>query len=143
MHDVEGEMAEAHRLAVLQPAVGHERLVGREIVLAARGGQALDQEQVVAVRALDLDPVVLGHGAGRRGMIDVAMGQQDLGHLNALFVDRLLQQVEVAAGIDRRSFHGLIAPDDGAVLLERRDGRDHHLDHGTDVKAPVPAWKSV
>ena len=36
MHDIEGEVAERHGLAVLQPAVGHERLVGREIVLGAR-----------------------------------------------------------------------------------------------------------
>ena len=48
------EVAEAHRLAVRQPAVGHERLVDREIVLRARVRQALDQEQVVLVRALDL-----------------------------------------------------------------------------------------
>src|SRR5262249_28649160 len=34
MDYVEGKIAEAYSVAVLQPAVGHERLVGREIVLA-------------------------------------------------------------------------------------------------------------
>ena len=89
VHDVEGEVAEAHRLAVAQPAVGHERLVDREVVLGARVRQALDQEQVVLVRALDLDAVMLGHGAGGRGVVDMAVGQQHLGDLDALLVDRL------------------------------------------------------
>jgi hypothetical protein len=41
---------------------------------------------------------VLGHGAGRRGVVDMAVRQQDLGDLDALLVDRLLQHVEIAAG---------------------------------------------
>ena len=45
------------------------------------------------------------------------------------------KQVEVAAGIDGGAFHGLVIPDDGAILLERRDGRDHDLEHDCDVMA--------
>jgi len=37
-----------------------------------------------------------------RGMIDMAMGQQDLDDLDSLLVDRLLQHIEVAARIDGR-----------------------------------------
>ena len=105
--------------------------------------QPLDQEQVVLVRPLDLDPVMVGHGAGRRGVVDVAVGQQHLGHRDALLGDRLLQPVEVAAGIDGGAFHGFVAPDDGAVLLERGDGGDQDLEHGTDLMPPAAAWKGV
>ena len=38
VHDVESLVAEAHRLAVGQPAVGHERLVDREAVFPAGVG---------------------------------------------------------------------------------------------------------
>ena len=143
VHDVERLVAEADGLAVLQPAVGHERLVDREVVLGARLGQPLDQKQVVPMGALDLDAVVLGHRARGGRMVDMAVGQQDLGDLDALLVDRLLQHVEVPAGIDGGTLHGLGTPDDGAVLLERRDGRDHDLQHGTDVMAPAAAGKGV
>ena len=87
------------------------------------------------MRALDLHAVMLGHGAGGRGMVDMAMGQQHLGDPDALLVDLLLQHVEVAARIDGGAFHRLVIPDDGAILLERRDGGDQDLEHGTDVMA--------
>jgi hypothetical protein len=112
VHDIESEIAQRYLLAALQPAIGDEGLVGREVVLAAGTGQALDQEQVVAVGALDLDPVVVGHGAGGRGMVDMAVGQQDFRHLDALLGDCFLQHVEIAARVDRGALHGLVAPDD-------------------------------
>ena len=65
----------------------------------------------------------------------MAVGQQHLGDLDALLVDLLLEQVEIAARIDGAAFHRLVIPDDGAILLERRDGRDQDLEHGTDVMA--------
>ena len=73
----------------------------------------------------------------------MAMGQQDLRHLDALLGDRLLQHVEVAARVDGGAFHGFVAPDDGAVLLERGDGGDQDLEHGTDLMPPALAWKGV
>ena len=36
----------------------------------------------------------------------------------------------VAARIDDRGLTGLGAPDDGAILLQRRDRRDHHANGG-------------
>ena len=65
----------------------------------------------------------------------MAVGQQHLGDLDALLGDRLLQHVEVAARIDGGALHGLVAPDDGAVLLERGDGGDHDLEHRTRSNA--------
>ena len=73
----------------------------------------------------------------------MAMGQQDFGHLDALLGDRLFQHVEVAARIDGGTFHGFVAPDDGAVLLERGDGGDQDLEHGIDLMPPALAWKGV
>ena len=143
MHDVEREVAQLHLLAIVQPAVGNERLVDGEIVLGPRLGQALDQEQVVLVRPLDLDAVVLGHGAGSRGVIDMAMGQQDLGDLDSLFGNRLFQHVEIAAGVHGRALHGLIAPGEGAILLKRGDRGDHDLEHASDLRPPASRRKGV
>ena len=73
----------------------------------------------------------------------MAVGQQHLGDLDALLVDRLLEHVEVTARIDGGSLHGLVAPDDGAVLLERGDGSDHDLEHPFDLMPPAGGWKGV
>ena len=76
-------------------------------------------------------------------MVDMAVGQQHLGHLDALLADRLLQHVEVAARIDGGAFHGFVAPYDGAILLERGDGSDHDFEHSSDLMPPVGRWKGV
>ena len=143
VHDVQSEVAQGHLRTVVQPAIRNERLVERKVVLGARLGQRLDQEQVVLVGALDLDAVVLGHGAGGRGMVDMAVCQQDLGDLDSLLGNRLLQHVEVAARVHGGALHGLVAPDEGAVLLKRRDGGDHDLEHGIDLMPPARQWKGV
>src|SRR5262249_57774626 len=98
---------------------------------------------VVAVRALDLDAIVLGHGAGGRGVVDMAVREQDLGDLDALLGDRRLQPIEVAARIDGGALHGFVTPSDRAVLLERGDGGDHDLDHVPDLMPPAGAGKGV
>ena len=58
------------------------------------------------------------------GMIDMAVRQQDLLDRDAGLRDRRLDARQVAAGIDHRRLHRRGAPDERAILLERRDGDD-------------------
>ena len=63
-------------------------------------------------------------------MIKVTMGDPNLLERQALVLQGLHQTRHLAAWIDDRSFQGLGAPNDGAVLLQRR----HRGDHGADRK---------
>ena len=82
------------------------------------------------MRAFDRYTQFLGHHAGLAAVVDMAMGQQD-------FLDRRpglrrggLQFVEVAARIDKGSGHRLGAPQQGAILLKRRDRNDRRSERG-------------
>ena len=77
MADVEGEVADGHRVAIDQPAIGLERLAG-DAVFGAVLGQPVDPEQIVLVRALDRHAQLGGEDAGRSAMVDMAVGEQDL-----------------------------------------------------------------
>ena len=63
-------------------------------------------------------------------MIDMTMGEEDLLDRHALLRGCGLEPVEIAARIDKGAPHGLRAPKQGAVLLERRDRDDGCLDRG-------------
>jgi len=80
------------------------------------------------VRPLDGDAAELLLELGRaRGVIDVAVSEEDLLHRHAGFGDGRLDAVEVAAGVHHRAALAGLVPDQGAVLLERRDGDDRGL----------------
>jgi hypothetical protein len=57
-------------------------------------------------------------------MIDMAVGQQDLLDCDAGLLGGGLKARQVAAGIDERAAHRRGAPQQGAVLLQRRDRND-------------------
>ena len=75
--DVEGQLADRRRVAVLQPAVGLEWLAldppALSVVLEPR-----DPEAVGLVRAFDRDAELLREDSRRPAMVDVTVGQQDL-----------------------------------------------------------------
>ena len=58
------------------------------------------------------------------GVVDVAVRQDDLGRLRPRLLDRRQDARHVAAGVDHRRSHRGVVPQDGAVLLKRRDGDD-------------------
>src|SRR3546814_11837920 len=68
MDDIEGQVADRHRIAVVQPAVGFERLAAHPeagTVLA----QPLDPETVVLVRPLDRHAKLLREHARLPAMV--------------------------------------------------------------------------
>ena len=102
--DLEGQLADGHRVAVDQPAVGLERLAGDAVARAVLVEPG-DPEAVVLVRALDRHAELRGEHAGLAAMVDVAVGQQDLLDRHPGLRGRGLEPVEVAAGIDERAAH--------------------------------------
>ena len=55
-------------------------------------------------------------------MVDVRVGEPDLAECESPSLDFGQQRVQVAARINDGGLPGGVAPDNGAVLLERRDG---------------------
>src|SRR3546814_20922266 len=77
MDDIEGQVADRHRIAVVQPAVGFERLAAHPeagTVLA----QPLDPETVVLVRTLDRHAKLLREHARLPAMVHMAVGEAEL-----------------------------------------------------------------
>jgi len=63
-------------------------------------------------------------------MIDMAVGDQDLFDRDTGLRRRRLQLRQIAARIDERGLVGLGAPEECAILLQRRDGHDRGLERG-------------
>ena len=66
-------------------------------------------------------------------MIDVRVGQQDRLDLDVEIADRAQQLVDLVAGVDDDRLARPLAPDDEAVLVERRDGPhfENHVQDGS------------
>src|SRR4029079_2871907 len=124
---MQGDPADGDLVAVVQPARRFERPAG-DAVLAAVFGEAVDPEAVLLVRPLDLDAKLFRKDAGAAAMVDVAVGEPDLLDRDPGLRRRCLEPRQVAAGIDERAAHGFRAPQQGAVLLERRDGKDRRAE---------------
>src|SRR5512139_392644 len=75
--NVEAELADRHRIAILKPAIGLERLAIDPVTLAVFL-QPADPENIVLVRALDGHAQLGSKYPGRSAMVDVTMGQEDL-----------------------------------------------------------------
>ncbi len=80
--------------------------------------------QVAPVRAFDGNAHLLGKDSGLAAMVHVAVSDEDLLQRHSGLLQRLLEPVEIAAGIDQRALHRFRAPDQRAVLLESRDRHD-------------------
>src|SRR6185503_7444243 len=83
-----------------------------------------DPEQVFLVRPLDRNAELCSENAGLPAMVDMAMGQQDFLDGDAMMGGGGFLPVEVAAGVDERAEHGLGAPQQAAILLQRSDRDD-------------------
>src|SRR5207302_928435 len=120
---VEGEVADGRLIAVGEPTRGLEWLAGNA-VLGTVLGQPVDPVDVGLVRPLDWDAKLLGKYAGAAAMIDVAVRQQDLLDRHSRLRHRRLEPRQVAAGIDEGAAHRRGAPQQGAILLQRRHWND-------------------
>ncbi len=86
--------------------------------------QGVEQELVRKVWPLDRHAEPFAEFVSSGGVIDMAMGEEDLLHGHALFRDGRLNPVEVAAGIHDGADLGGVVPNQRAVLLEGRDRDD-------------------
>jgi hypothetical protein len=99
-------------------------LRAHDAVRRAGVGEALEEEAVGAMRSLDRDAEPVPQFGGAARVIDMAVGEQDLLHCHARLGDRVGDAIEVAARIDDGGPLRRLAPQEGAVLLERRDRDD-------------------
>lgn len=118
-----------HGVAVGQPAVGRERFGRCEAEHEALLRQRVDPELVGAVRPDDRQVLFAGQHAGAAGVVDVRMREQDLLERHASLARRRAHALELAAGVDHRAFHCLVAPDERAVLLKRGDRNREMAQH--------------
>ena len=116
MIDVQGELADRHLIAVMQPAIGLEALP-RHVPALAILRQPVDPEPVILVRPLDRHAQVVGQHARLAAMVDMAMGDEQLFDRDAMLLRRLLEHRQVAAGIDEGAAHRVRAPEQRAILL--------------------------
>src|SRR6185369_4177954 len=121
--DVQRQLADGHLVSVDKPAGGRERPTGDAVILAVLV-QPSDPEDVVLVRAFDLDVQFLRENPGAAAMVDVAVRQQDLLDRHADLARGRLQARQVSARIDERPAHRLRAPDQAAILLQRSHRND-------------------
>src|SRR3546814_1741307 len=97
--DVEGQRADRHRVAVVQPAVRLERLAAHPEACAVLA-EPLDPEAVVLVRSLDRHAEFLREHPRLPAMIHMTVGDEDFLDLDPGLLHRILQLAEIAAGID-------------------------------------------
>ncbi len=126
--DLEGRLAQLDGVAVFQPAVGGEGAGGSHAPLGAGGVDLIDPEGVLAMRPLDGNAGLLAQLIRPAAVVGVAVSDPDLLQRQPARGDQGDDLIDLAAGIDHGGLPGPVAPDQGAVLLERRDGRDQGAD---------------
>ena len=117
MAHVEGERAERDRVALLQPAVRRDVARTGDTVFRAGLDQLVEQEPVVLVRAFNGHAEPFLQFRRTAGVVEMAVGQEDLLDLQPDFPDGFLDARHVAARVEHRAGLGLIVEDQGAVLL--------------------------
>jgi len=73
-------------------------------------------------------------------MVHVAVGDPDLFELEVQLFDGAEQHMQIATRIDDRRLACLVVPDQGAVLLEGRDGDGLVLQHASIIWCLIAKW---
>src|SRR3954451_5826041 len=120
---VEGEVADAHMVAIVEPARRLERPAGNA-VLHPILLQSVDPEVVFLVRPFDRHAELLGENSRTAAMIDMAVRKKDHLDRDASLLSRGLEPRQVAARVNEGRAHRRRAPDEGAILLQRRHRDD-------------------
>ena len=125
--DIQHQLAHRHLVAIVQPSVGRERFRARHAIGGTLGRVHVDPEFVIGVGAFDRHPQITRQHSGEAAMIDMAVGDEQLLDGDAIVGGDLLQPIEIAARIGEGAAHGFRAPQQGTILLERRDRHDNGL----------------
>src|SRR6478736_2769140 len=73
MDHVEHKLADGHLIAILEPAVGLER-VAFDAEIAAVVAESRDPESILLLRSFDRYAELLGEDSGAAAMVDMAVG---------------------------------------------------------------------
>jgi len=127
--DLEFVRAEGDLVSILQPAVGHDILQALDAVFRGLSFDALQERQVVLVRADDIDAELFLQFLGAAGVVQMTVGQPDFLDLQAVLLDYPDNDRDVATGIDDHPFLRIGIEENGAVLLEGGYRNDAGLEH--------------
>lgn len=131
MDDIQRQIANRHRIAMDKPAVGL-KCFGVHPIFLAIIAQLRDPEAIILMRAFNWHTQFLGEQTCLPTMIEMPVGDDDLFNRHPMVIRRGAQPGQIPARIAKRAFHGLGAPDQGAILLERGDRHDGGLHGGID-----------
>ena len=126
MPNAQRDLADLDLVSIRQPAV-RGACFALKSVSATVLRQPLEKKLVLRVRALDRYAELSRQGGGPSGVIQMAVGQQNLFNFNLLRGNCCFEARDVAAGIDERCPAGPGAPNNRAVLSKRRDRKDGRL----------------
>ena len=124
MKDLQGLCTNGDRVAMLQPAIRHERLCFRHASHLTGLRQHLYPEFIFALRPLHRNTQRLAQFQSCGTVVHVAMGNKNFLDFSFQLRNAALDALQVTTGINNRSLTGFFAPDDGAILLVRGDRDD-------------------
>ena len=128
-------ITELDLVTFLQPAVRHERLAGGKAYLGTPLWQGVEQEPVVLMRSFDRQAQLPRHATNRAGMIEMAMGNENLLQCGIGIVHHLENPFGVTTGIDQHRPAAGFAARQGTVLLVCRDRNDRDIHKGKRTAA--------
>ncbi len=133
VEDFEFAFAQRNLVPPVQPLSGTEDSDWRESEGRALAGEGAEQKFVVPMGPKDGYPQMRRQGTRRTDMINMPMGQQNLCEEYVFFINQIQETLQVSARIDNSGLIGLIAPEEGAILLIRRDRENPVFKHENNL----------
>ncbi len=133
MEDFEFAFAQRNLVPPFQPLSRTEDRDGRESKGRALIGEGAKQKIVIPMRPEDGYPQMRRQGTRRADMINVAMSQQNLGEGYATLLNQIQETLQVSTWIGNSGLSGLIAPEEGAILLIRRYRKNPVFKHENNL----------
>ena len=130
--DLEFVPGDRDRIAFLEPPVGGAAAGALEAERLRLLVEPLQHLLVGLVRTDDVDAEMLFQFLRAGGMVDMAVGQQNLFNRHADLFDGIADAVDLSARIDDDAALGIIVPQKRAVLLELGDDDDSGAQSGHD-----------
>jgi hypothetical protein len=110
MPDLETDIPDADRIAMLEPPVRPKRARRRQAEHPALLRQRLDPEEIVPVRSDDRQAVTLRQIGNRPGVVAVRVSQKNLSEFHPGLPDLRIDTIEVTARIDDRRGTAALTP---------------------------------
>ena len=125
---IECKIADRYRIAILQPTIRLKRFRIHP-VFAAIIAELRNPEAILLMRAFNGHAEFPGQNSRLAAMIKVAMGEEDFLNRHAVLRSSSFELVEITTRISKGTAHSFSAPDQAAILLQRRH-RNNRGFHG-------------